>query len=57
MDGMDECAKKRQRLCTLKEMCPDGKTPAYGVMYSPVYARVLDRNNEWITIGKYEVYF
>jgi hypothetical protein len=55
MEGMDECAKKRQRLCTFKELCPDGNTPVTKVDNENAWARVLDRNNEWISVGKYKV--
>jgi hypothetical protein len=50
---MGECAKKRQRLCTLKEICPDGKKPLYGQHDTYMWAPILDRKNDWVQVGKY----
>ena len=51
MDGMDECAKKKQRLCTKEEICPLGQNPSHGKYDKNMWARILDRNNDWVQIG------
>ena len=49
--GMDKCAEKKQRLCTLKEICPDGKEPATGNFNVDTWVRILDRKNDWVQVG------
>ncbi|XP_028403045.1 uncharacterized protein LOC114525810 [Dendronephthya gigantea] len=51
MDGMDFCAERKQRLCTKEEICPLGQNPSHGEYDSQMWARILDRNNDWVSIG------